>query len=67
LNIDYNFRLAQSIGKPLVLAAQLLILTGQRIGFRLRPAFLRRQAVQDSVHPFSPPLGQMRRVKAFPP
>jgi len=44
LNIDYDFRLAQSIGKPLVIAAQLLILTGQWIGFRLRPAFLRRQA-----------------------
>jgi hypothetical protein len=33
LNVDYDLRFAQSIGKPLVVTSQLLILAGQRIGF----------------------------------
>src|ERR1019366_81034 len=67
LNIDYDLCFAQPIGKPLVVAAQFLILTGQRTRFLLRPALLRRQTVEDSLGPLSPPLRQMRRVESFAP
>jgi hypothetical protein len=67
LNIDHDLRLAQPIGQSVVIASQLLIFRGQRIGLRLRPALLRSQTFQDSRLAFLPPLGQMRRIQAMLP
>jgi hypothetical protein len=65
LNVDYDLRLAQPIGKPFIFAPQFLILTGQRIGSPFRAALLRGQAIHDSGLPLPPPFRQMRRVKAL--
>src|SRR3974390_2961323 len=65
LHVDDDVRLTQILAQTCVLTAQLFDFFLHRIAFGLRPAFLRSQRLKDSIGPFSPPIGQQRRIQTF--
>ena len=65
LNVDDEVGLTQIFGQACILTAKHLIFFLQRVALGLRPTFLRSQSLKDSMGPFSPPIGQQRRVQTF--
>src|SRR5256884_887295 len=64
LDVDDDVRLTQIFGQASVLSAKSLDFFFHRVALGLRPAFLWGQSLEDSLGPFSPPVGQQRRVRS---
>ncbi len=65
LDVDDDVCLTQIFSQASVLSAKFLDFFFHRVVLGLRPAFLWRQSLENSLGPLSSPVGQQRRIQTF--